>query len=234
LLRLLRPPARASIALHGAPLTSATGAWFGSAFSSERRDLAPLTSDASLPLPRRRVNDTGFDVSPKHLPSARSPALRSRRQPQPTTFLDEPTTLTDFCNRRNARAHPRTIVTRRPAAFHGRTLLLAERRRRAMRTDRPARESAPRKARPPTTNLERTSLSRAAASTHWSVRRGSSGARQGPPGVRRANERTFGKSRDAFSCAGSVRFYSTRSGRTWRADARLARASSHPRLGVDR
>jgi hypothetical protein len=27
---------RASLALHGAPLTSAPGAWFGSAFSSER------------------------------------------------------------------------------------------------------------------------------------------------------------------------------------------------------
>jgi transposase InsO family protein len=48
--------------------------------------LAPLTSDAPSPLPRRRVNDTGFNVGQKHLPSLAARARQSRRQPQPTTF----------------------------------------------------------------------------------------------------------------------------------------------------
>jgi hypothetical protein len=125
----------------------------GSAFSSERRDLVPLASDAAIPLPRRRVNDAGFNVGTKHLPSLVPPVHPSRRQPQPTTFSTNrrhpPTSAID--------AKPEHTGERplpgRPAAFHGGTLLLTEPRRRVKRTDRAGPESAPCKARPPALDL---------------------------------------------------------------------------------
>jgi hypothetical protein len=38
------------------------------------RTVAPAASDAPFPLPRRRVNDAGFNASPEHLLSARAAA----------------------------------------------------------------------------------------------------------------------------------------------------------------
>jgi hypothetical protein len=137
--RLLRPCGQSELR------TSRRSAHFGyqirarvSAFSSDPNP-APAASDAPGPLPRRRVNDTGLKCglgTPSSRNAAASPPLavttrrlspadravsRNRRRARTST-----TTLTDFCNRYKARAHWRTITTRRSAAFH-------ERRRCALR-----------------------------------------------------------------------------------------------------
>jgi hypothetical protein len=116
--RLLRPRGRSELRIsrrsahfgHRDP-----GSVIGVFFRSEpwlRR-----ASDAPFPLPRRRVNDAGFNASSEHLLSIKAaasppPAFASaslarsiRRQPQPTACRTSTTTLTDFCNRRKARAH---------------------------------------------------------------------------------------------------------------------------------
>jgi hypothetical protein len=106
------------------------------------RTAAPAASGVPHPLPRRRVNDAEFNASSEHLRSrsaAASPPLGFHRAPAwPADHAisrnrqrarTSTTTLTDFCNRRKARAHWRTIVTRRSAAFHGEALRLAARRR---------------------------------------------------------------------------------------------------------
>ena len=104
--------ARASVALHGARLTSvlSSQAPFGVFFRSGGEAL--LTSDAPNPLPRHRVNDDGFNANPEHLRSvkhrrfaaagfrlrrlgSRNAAVsRNRRRAGTST-----TALTNFCNR---------------------------------------------------------------------------------------------------------------------------------------
>lgn len=106
------------------------------------RTLALLTSDVPLPLPRQRVNDAGFNASSEHLhlaTAAASPPLTCvsaglARSLPPSAATDSALERTrqrspNFCNRSKARAHWRTIVTRRPAAFHDETLHLAVLRR---------------------------------------------------------------------------------------------------------
>jgi hypothetical protein len=140
--RLPRPPARASSALHGARLTSATGnsARLGVVFRTAA--LLPLTSDVAFPLPRRRVNDAGFNASSKHLRSldaAASPLptlagrglpARSRRQHATGDTLERarrhsPTSAIDATPEHTGE----TIVTRRRPAFNGVALRLAAPRR---------------------------------------------------------------------------------------------------------
>jgi hypothetical protein len=143
-------------------------------FRSETRQ--PLTSDAPRPLPRHRVNDAGFNASSEHLRSLRaaaSPALtlaRHRLGPlEPAVSRNQrrartsTTTLTDFCNRHQARAHRRTIATRRCAAFHDVALHLAALRRRVTAPTVSSPESAPCKARKPALGPKRTSQSPAPA-----------------------------------------------------------------------
>jgi hypothetical protein len=134
--------AGASSALHDARLTSATGGLGRCRRFLPNHTLAPLTSDVPLPLPRRRVNDAGFNASSGHLRSvlaAASPplactsaglarslppsaatngALERARQRSPTSAIDPRPEHTW-----------RTIVTRRRAAFHGEALHLAVPRR---------------------------------------------------------------------------------------------------------
>lgn len=99
--RLLRPCSQSELC------TSRRSAHFGDRGPGQcRRFLptrteAPLASDIPIPLPRRRVNDAGFNASSRHLRSARaaaspppacastSLARRNRRQPRPTTRFDE-------------------------------------------------------------------------------------------------------------------------------------------------
>jgi hypothetical protein len=61
--------ARASFAFHDARLTSTTGDLVQSGVFFRFRAEVPLVSDAPIPLPRRRVNDTGFNASSEHLHS---------------------------------------------------------------------------------------------------------------------------------------------------------------------
>jgi hypothetical protein len=89
---------------------------------------------------------------------------RNRRHARTST-----TALTDFCNRRKARAHWQTIATRRSAAFHGEALRLAALRR--YETAPTARDSSQRRARHGS-RLEYptwTSQSPAPVPTHWRV-----------------------------------------------------------------
>ena len=86
-----------------------------------------------------------------------APALH--HQPQPTVRTRQHDSVHQLLQSMQARAHQRTIETRRSAAFYGDALRLAALRRHApvtrfdvvrrRRTDRSARESAPCKARPP-------------------------------------------------------------------------------------
>jgi hypothetical protein len=78
------PAARASSALHDARLTSATGTRLGCRRCLPTRTAAPAASGIPHPLPRRRVNDTGFNASSEHLRSrsaAASPPLGFHRTP---------------------------------------------------------------------------------------------------------------------------------------------------------
>lgn len=81
------------------------------------RSVAPLTSDGPHSLPRRRVNDAGFNASPEHLRSVKataSPLLactgsglpaRFRRQPQPTACPNEHEDVHRLLQSIQARAH---------------------------------------------------------------------------------------------------------------------------------
>jgi hypothetical protein len=71
---------------------------------------------------RRRVTAAGLHHATA-CPLDRAVSRNQRRARTSTT------TLTDFCNRRKARAHWRTIATRRSAAFHDEALRLAALRR---------------------------------------------------------------------------------------------------------
>jgi hypothetical protein len=129
--RLLRPRSQSELCI------SRRAAHFGDrcAQAGRRflplRSVAPLTSDVPLPLPRRRVNDAGFNASSGHLrsaPAAASPPLTFAstglaRSLPPSAATDDALERTrqhspTFCNRSKARAHWRTIVTRRaPSLF---------------------------------------------------------------------------------------------------------------------
>jgi hypothetical protein len=160
------------------------------------------------------VNDAGFNASSEHLRSSSataSPSLgfhraaawparpavsRNRRRARTST-----TTLTDFCNRRKARAHWRTIVTRRSAAFHDEALRLAALRR--CETAPTVRDWSQRRARHgsrlwyPTW----TSQSPAPAPIPWRVTECSE-ASLGPPRERRANGQTLGNEPGCLSSYG--------------------------------
>jgi hypothetical protein len=134
--------ARASSALHDARLTSVHRRPGRCRRFLPLRTLALLTSDVPLPLPRQRVNDAGFNASSGHLRSlaaAASPSLTFAsaglaRPLPPSAATDGVRERTrqrspNFCNRSQARAHWRTIVTRRRAAFHDEASHLAVLRR---------------------------------------------------------------------------------------------------------
>jgi len=126
--------ARASSAFHDARPTSVHAAWFRCGVFFRLETVATLTSGAPRPLPRQRVNAAGFNASSGYLRSAHAaaslalgfrqhqlgsfaPAVsRNRRQTRPNT-----TTLTNFCNRRKARAHWRSDRYPAPSRFsrHG-------------------------------------------------------------------------------------------------------------------
>lgn len=106
------------------------------------RSVAPLTSDGPRSLPRRRVNDAGFNASPEHLRSMRTPAspllastgsglpARFRRQPQPTECPNE---HEDVHRLLQSIPSPSTLASDhfpgRPAAFHDEALRPAALRR---------------------------------------------------------------------------------------------------------
>lgn len=140
-------------------------------------------------------------LAPAMLPSAATDdELARARQRSPTSAIDaSPSTL---ANDRNP--VPRGAPAVRPVTRFGVV--------RHQRTDRSDRESAPCKARPPASDLKRASLSRESALPRWSV---VSAIRPSPRlALDPPRERTsLGTSQDAFHCAGSVRFYSTRIGR---------------------
>jgi hypothetical protein len=154
---------------------------------------------------------------------------RNRRRARTST-----TTLTDFCNRHKARAHWRTIVTRRCAAFHGVALRLAALRRCVAAPTTSGPESAPCKARKPTLIPKRTSQSPAPALATLEVKRRFRRRSRLTSGSPRERTNLRKRARMPSCCAGSVRFYSTRSGRTRRAYTRLARAFYRPRNGAVR
>jgi hypothetical protein len=234
--------ARASSALHDARPTLVTGSWarIGVFFRSETWQ--PLTSDAPRPLPRRRVNDTGFNASSEHLRSPRAaasppptfvrrrlgpldPAVSHNRRRARTST----TTLTDFCNRYQARAHWRTIgLPGRCAAFHDVALRLTTLRRRVAAPAVSGLESAPCKARKPAATRNRHPSRPRRPSPPWRAERRCrcrSRLASGPP-RERTNLRN--RARMSFAVLGSFRFYSTRNGRARRALRRLARASFRP------
>jgi hypothetical protein len=134
--------ARASSALHGARLTSATGSSVRLGVVFRTSALLPLTSDVPSPLPRRRVNDAGFNARPRHLRSLNAAAwpqptlaghglpTRTRRQPQPATRSNEHDDIhRPLQSTQSPSTLARTIATRRHAAFHGVASHLAALRR---------------------------------------------------------------------------------------------------------
>jgi hypothetical protein len=152
------PAARASSALHDARLTSATGARLGCRRCLPTRTAAPVTSGAPHPLPRHRVNDTGFNANSEHLRSmsaAASPPLgfhrapawpaRPRHQPQPTACPNEHDNTHRLLQSTQS---PSTLTNDRyPALRHFSRRSVAPRGAPAVRnrTDRSGSESAPRK-----------------------------------------------------------------------------------------
>ena len=139
------------------------------------------------------------------------------------------TTLTDFCNRSEARAHWRTIVTRRHAAFHGEALHVEVLRRCETAPIAQVRVSSARGAEAgsgPELDIQ----SPPSAPAHWRVT-GSSESGLGPPRERRANGRTLGNEPGCLSLCEIRPFLFEPDWPAQRAHARRARASSHPRNG---
>jgi hypothetical protein len=170
--RLLRPRSQSELCI------SRRAAHFGDrcAQAGRRflplRSVAPLTSDVPLPLPRRRVNDAGFNASSGHLRSA--PAAAS----PPLTFASTglarslpPSAATDDALERTRQRSPTSAIDPRPEHTGERSLpgtppLFTARRctlrypAMRNRTDRSGPESAPCKTRKPAPSLTWTSSHR--------------------------------------------------------------------------
>jgi hypothetical protein len=198
------PAARASSALHDARLTSATGTGLGCRRCLPIRTAAPAASGTPHPLPRRRVNDAGFNASSEHLRSrsaAASPSLgfhrapawpdQPRHQPQPTACPNEH----DHTHRLlQSTLSPSTLANDRypaPRRFSRRSVAPCGAPAMRNRTDRSGLKSAPCKHGSRLWYPTWTSQSPAPAPLPWRVTE-CSGASLGPPRERRANGQTLG------------------------------------------
>jgi hypothetical protein len=195
--------AGASSALHDARLTSATGGLGRCRRFLPNHTLAPLTSDVPLPLPRRRVNDAGFNASSGHLRSvlaAASPPLACTSAGLARSL--PPSATTDSALERARQRSPTSAIDPRPEhtgerSLPGATPLFTARRctsrcsgdarpHRSLRSEVSSARGAKAGSGP-----ELDIQSPPSAPAHWRVT-GSSEIGLGPPRERRANGRTLG------------------------------------------